>query len=768
MNSSSIVFFYNTIYFGIFIIKKDCDLEVIIFYFRTVCVLSICMLLGQTMSIADDEPNTFSRLKIGLVLSGGGARGAAHVGVLKVLEENHIPVDVIAGTSFGSIVGGLYATGYSADELEEILRNIKWQEVLSSKAPRNQRSFRRKQDDQGFLIKFKVGVKNGKLKLPSGLVSSNNLRLALRDLINNMADVNNFDNLAVPFRAVATDLETGLEVIIGKGDLTSAMVASMAVPALFPPVEHGDKLLVDGGVSNNIPVNVARMMGADIVIVVDISAPLKSKDEISSFASVLDQLMTIMTKKAAREQLATLTDQDILIRPDLGDISFVDFERTLEALPRGVKAARKMISQLQKIALSKDDWQAHLDARHREKQNQPPIDFIRIVNNSSVSDKIISTRLSQKQGQPFDADAMSKDLTEIYGLELFEEVNYSLAEENGQFGVEIQAKQPQNGEDHIRFGMALQGDFEGETGFQLAAGYTNLALNSRGGEWKALFKVGDEFGLSTEFYQPVDFAERYYVFANTTGRKINRNIIDSSSKILSQVRISEVLLQTGVGRNFGEWGTLRAGLQRSFGNIRGRIGFPEDLKLSFDQTTLVAGFEIDTLDNIAFPHSGITLDFVYQNNLPWLSGNGRIDNILVSGYKPFSWGQNTIGLNFQFGTSFGGTPDETDLFPLGGFLSLTAYSPGQLTGNHGGSVGAIFYRRVAGGPGYLAQTPLYIGGLLEAGNVWNRSSEMRLDDLRWSSSVFVGADTLIGPIYLGFALGDGGQTSAFLFVGQLF
>ena len=745
------------------------DLGVITFYFRIFCALSVCLLFGLGGSVADDgEPNKLNRPKIGLVLSGGGARGAAHVGVLKVLEENHIPVDVIAGTSFGSIVGGLYAAGYSADELEEILKNIKWQDVLSSQAPRNQRSFRRKQDDQGFLIKFKVGVKNGKLKLPGGLVSTNNLRLTLQDLANSVSDVDDFDNLAIPFRAVATDLVTGLEVVLGRGDLTSAMVASMAVPALFPPVDHDGKLLVDGGVSNNIPINVARAMGADIVIAVDISAPLKSRDEISSFASVLDQLMTIMTKKAAREQLGSLTDRDILIRPDLGDIGFVDFERTLEALPRGRDAARNMIVRLREIALSEEDWRAHLLARQRDVQTLPIIDSIRIANDSGVSDKVILSHLSQKPGKRFDADKMSEDLTEIYGLGLFDEVNYNLTEDGDQMGLTVRTRRPENGEDHIRFGLALQGDFEGETGFQLAAGYTDLLINERGGEWKSLFKVGDEFGLSTEFYQPVDFAERYYVFAHAAGWKFNRNIVDGSSRILSQVRISQALLQGGVGRNFGNWGTMWAALQRSFGNIRGRVGFPEGLKLTFDQTTFVAGFEIDTLDNIAFPHSGVTFEFTYENDLPWLNGNGRIDRIQVGGYVPFSWGPNTLGLNFKYATSFGGTPDETDSFPLGGFLNLTAYSPGQLTGNHGGTVGALFYRRIAGGPGYLAQTPFYIGGLLEAGNVWNRRQDVSLGDLHWSSSVFVGADTLIGPVYLGFAVGDGGQTSAFLFVGQIF
>lgn len=740
---------------------------------RAGTVFLSCFLWGLPLSLAEDgqetrDRETSARPKIGLVLSGGGARGAAHVGVLKVLEENRIPVDYIAGTSFGAIVGGLYAAGYSADELEDILKDINWQQILSSKAPRSQRSFRRKQDDQGFLIKFKVGFKDGKFNLPGGLIAPNNLRLKLRDLASGRTEVAHFDDLAIPFRAVATDLETGQEVVLGSGNLASAMVASMAVPALFPPVDHGGRLLVDGGVANNMPVNVVRAMGADIVIAVDISALLKSREEISSFASVLDQLMTILSKKSASAQLASLTARDILIRPDLEGIGFVDFERTLEALPRGVAAARKMAVRLGGLALSEADWAVHLAARKTVKKDPPVIDFIRVNNDSPVSDKVILSHVSQKVGQKLDAGKMSISMTETYGLELFEEVDYHLIGEQGQTGLVITAKRPEHGEDHIRFGLAIQEDFEGESGYQLAVGFTDLAINSRGGEWKALFKVGDEFGLFTELYQPVDFAERFFVFANATGRKFNRNIIDDSSKILTQIRISEALIQVGVGRNFGMWGSLRVGLQRSFGNIRGRVGFPEDLKVTFDQTTFAADFSVDTLDDVAFPQRGTVFDVLYRNNLTWLNGDGQIDTILVAGYSPFTWGKNTLGLNYKFATSFGGTPDETDLFQLGGFLNMTAYSPGQVSGSHGGSLGAIYYRRIAGGPGYLAQTPLYLGGLVEAGNLWNRRSDISLGDLRWSSSVFVGADTLIGPVYLGFALGDGGQTSAFLFVGQIF
>lgn len=723
---------------------------------------------AEGFAAGNDSISADQRPRVGLVLSGGGARGAAHVGVLKALEEHRVPIDMIAGTSFGAIVGGLYATGYSAAELEQVLNTIDWQATLSSAAPRSQRSFRRKEYDQGFLIKLKIGIKDGALKLPRGLITPNNLRLTLGDLINPVASAKSFDELAIPFRAVATDLETGSPVVLEDGNLTSAIVASMAVPALFPPVERNGQLLVDGGVSNNAPVDVVRAMGADIVIVVDISSPLLTGEDISSLTSVISQLTLLLTNQSTTTQLATLNDSDIVIRPDLSGIGAADFENALNAVPKGQEAARVQEQKLHKIALSERDWRAHLAARQAGGVDEPVIDFIRVVNETELSDELITSRLSAQPGDKLDAEKMSADLTKIYGLDLYEELTYSIVEDQGMTGVEIRARPPENGESHFQFGLALQDDFEGEANYQLAAGYLDPAINSFGGEWRVLLNLGDTMAISSEFYQPFDAAGRYYAFANVSGRQQNVNVIDNDGLFLNQVRISEATLQTGTGVNFGQWGTARIGLQRRYGRAKGRIGFPAKVSSTFDSTDFAAVFAIDTVDSVLFPRYGMSFDVEYENGLSWLGGDGRVDKLAVGSYIPKTWGRNTLGLLTQFGTSFNGTPNETNLFPLGGFLSLTAYAPGQITGNHGGTAALLYYRRIAGGPRYLAQTPIYVGATMETGNVWNRREDMSLNDLRWSSSLFVGADTPIGPLYLGGAIGDGGQASAFLFIGQLF
>jgi NTE family protein len=520
---------------------------------RRVCFITLILLVYPLVAAQDDaQPNQSNRPKIGLVLSGGGARGTAHIGVLKVLEENHIPIDMISGTSFGAVVGGLYAAGYTADELQEILENFDWQASRSGAAPREDRSFRRKQHDNGFLIKFKLGIKDGKLKLPGGLITPNNLRLTLQDLINERSNADDFDNLPIPFRAVATDLGTGNSFVLEQGNLASAMIASMAVPALFPPIEYNGHLLVDGGVTNNVPVDVVRSMGADIVIVVDISTPMLKQDEIESFTNVIDQLVLMMTRKNSDAQLATLTDRDILIRPELDDIGFTDFERSFEAIPRGEESASLALPHLRKFSLSSVAWLAHLETRSPGERQQPIIDFIRIVNDSDISDEIIEARLSLEPGKSFDEASMSRDLSEIYGLELFEEVSYKIVEEDSKTGVEVLAKKGENVHKYFRFGLAIQDNFEGENGYRISAAFTNLAVNKVGGEIEARIALGDEQGVFAEYYQPIDAAQRTYGFVNAGHATANTNIFDGD-RILAQARISDTRGQIGAGLNFGNW-----------------------------------------------------------------------------------------------------------------------------------------------------------------------------------------------------------------------
>src|SRR2546430_2224305 len=323
---------------------------------------------------AADQPGAAQlsahRPRVGLVLSGGGARGAAHIGVLKILEQMRVPIDAIAGTSMGAVVGGLYASGLSARDIEKIMTSINWQDAFRDRPPREDLTLRRKQEDESFLVKFPLGVRAGHILLPKGLVQGQGLTQMLRRLTLPVARMSDFDRLPTPFRAVATDLESGDAVVMGSGDLTSAMRASLSAPGVFAPVEREGRLLVDGGIADNIPVDIARAMGVDVVIVVDVGFPLLPRRQLSSAPVISSQMLAILIRRNAQAQLATLTPQDILIQPALGDASSFDFGIVARVIAMGEAAARGKAGQLAALSVNEQDMQRYV--QRRESSRAPP------------------------------------------------------------------------------------------------------------------------------------------------------------------------------------------------------------------------------------------------------------------------------------------------------------------------------------------------------------------------------------------------------------
>jgi len=381
------------------------------------------------------------RPKIGLALSGGGARGAAHIGVLKVLEENRIPIDYIAGTSMGSIVGGLYATGMSPDEILEAIESIDWDEIFVDSPSRQERSFRRKRDDDLYLVKAKPGIDKNGLKFPAGVVQGQKIDLALTRFTRHVAKIDSFDDFAIPYRAVASDIVTGEGVVLDSGNLAHAIRASMSVPAVFAPIEIDGHQLVDGGIANNLPIDVVRSMGADIVIAVDISTPLLTEDEIGSVLNITVQLTGILTRRNAEQQIATLTDDDVLLIPDLGDITSADFNRAAEAIPTGRAAAEGKIASLRRYSIAEEDYGEYRASLTNFDFTPPVIDFVRLANDSRFNDDTLAYRIHNSRiGEPFSVDAAEKDVGRIYGLQLFSNVGYNIVEQDGETGLEFDIK----------------------------------------------------------------------------------------------------------------------------------------------------------------------------------------------------------------------------------------------------------------------------------------------------------------------------------------
>ncbi len=565
----------------------------------------VLALAGDTIA-KDGSRKDAQRPRIGLALSGGGARGAAHVGVLRVLEELRIPVDYIAGTSMGSIIAGLYASGMTLDEIEHALITMDWEHIFDDDPPREELSFRRKRDDDLYLFKAKPGIRDGELKFPAGLIQGQKFDLALRELTLPVAAVKDFDRLTIPFRAVASDIGTGQEVVLASGDLAKAMRASMAVPGAFAPAQIDGRVLVDGGITNNLPVSVVRDMGADIVIAVDISTPLASPDQVHNVLEITAQLTSIMTRTNTEQQIASLTQRDILIVPDLSDITSADFTRAGDAIPAGAAAAEGARPQLARLSLSESAYQAHLAARILPSGDRPIVHFVQIRNDSNLADQVLRERLHIREGEPLDRVQLEKDIGNIYGLELFETIDYRLIEEGGKTGVLVDARARSWGPDYLQFGLALSSDFGGDSTYNFGVAYLKTAINELGGEVRLGVQLGQDPGIAADWYQPLDYDSRYF-FEPKIGYGASTYTLytqDGNDKI-AEYRVEQARLELAAGRELGVFGEARLGYRRAAGDVDLNVGSPLLPEGSFDSGSVFGRLSVDRLDNSNFPSEGL-------------------------------------------------------------------------------------------------------------------------------------------------------------------
>lgn len=344
-----------------------------------------------------------ARPKVGLVLGGGGAKGAAHIGILKVLEKNNIAIDYIVGTSIGSYIGALYALGYNADEIEIIMLNTQWEKGFSDFIPRENLQFSDKELRDDYNITFRLGYSASEFKVPGGLLLGQSALQLLKLSTDTFGEFSSFDELPIPYRAVATDIATSEVVVLSSGSLSQAIKASSTVPGIVEPTKIDGKLLVDGAIVNNMPVNIVKKMGADIVIAVDIGSPLVAQEDLKSTVDVLNQLSTILTINTTNQQKQLLTENDLLIRPEIDELSTTNFSIMSDALVLGEQAALENIEQIQSMSLSDEQYsQYRLEKKqHSEKwfnSLSQPIIAIKYENDSKIDPGIIAQHLSLSIG----------------------------------------------------------------------------------------------------------------------------------------------------------------------------------------------------------------------------------------------------------------------------------------------------------------------------------------------------------------------------------
>jgi len=736
---------------------------------------------------AEDPPALYKvpgRPKVGLVLSGGGARGVAHIGVLKVLEELRVPIDFIAGTSMGSLVGGLYASGISPGEMEKRIEAMDWEDILRDTPPREAIPWRQKRDDRIGLFGLELGFRDGEILLPMGTTSGYKLEFLLTGFVGlrQARAPRSFDAIPIPFRAVAMDLEDGRMRVFDRGVLVKAMRASMSIPAVFAPVEIDGRLYVDGGMVRNLPVDVAREAGCEVIIAVNLGTPPRRRDQLRSAASVALQAINLMTDQNVRVSLGELTEKDILILPQLGEFSSSDFAAAMQTIPVGIAAARVAGERLKALSVSEEEyrtWRSSLAARKAGEVESADIrvaDTMQRVNPAVIEAEIrqpphrIEVMIDRRPGLERSwLDMFHDNLTTVFGRGDFERLDYGLTEGTGRHAIRVEGIEKSWGPNYIKFGIGYATDLQSDPRVNAAFLYRMTWLNSLGAEWRTDGRVGYVNGLHTEFYQP--FTPRVGVFA-APWLDLRRAPIAYylGSQWVGEYDVGTVRggLDLGVQGILGE---LRAGFFQGRLKTDGNFGIlslsPQGSLLpeyNLRQGGFMGSLILDRLDNVHFPAKGFFLagNFFVTNEA--FGAEDNYNKYEMTFQKPFNIDRHTLTLGLAWADSPGSTLPPYDLFQTGGFLRFSGYVMDQLVGRSYSMGRLVYTYRFSDLPAPLGRG-LYLGGSMEAGEVKNRFDTTTAGGTLFAGSLFFAADTILGPFYAAYGHAKDATASFYIMLG---
>ena len=709
-----------------------------------------------------------AREKTGLVLSGGGARGFAHVAVLEALEANQVQIDYIAGTSMGAVVGALYASGLSAAEVREKLLSVDWNSTLQDVTDRNERSFRNKSFEGRNFLGLDLGIGPESVRLPLAVLRGQKLALALNELMLETATVSDFDALPIPFRAMATDLATGDAVVLGRGSLATALRASMAVPVVYSPVEIDGRLYVDGGVANNLPIDVARDMGADRVIAVDTSSLRYSTNELTSVVTVVDQLTNLLTRRNTEAQLEKLTDKDRLIEIFPEGIATAEFNKAENALALGRESLSAVPDIFLSFAVDSENY-ATWNAKRSDRDEPPPLAFVEVISDAPrTSSKTIANRLTVRPGQPLDNERLKSDLGKIYALETIDQVEVSVVEKDDQIGLSLETKEKAWGPDYLDFGFTLEDSLDGRASYNLNGVIRATNINPLGGEWRTELTLGDKTRVTSELYQPIDYGSDWFATAVLGFLREDRALYEQGT--LTSTYATEIReFGFDAGYSLDTRGEFRIGFRQAKIKNNKLLG-AESLSAKVDDSRYFARAGFDTLDSLGFPTQGVRVLGEYSIYDAALGATRHYDGVTLDILYPLyhNTGTTVLGqgyLGYLFETA---VTDVTPRYSLGGFTRLSGYSPNEISGRHAGLVSLMAYQRLNEHAIVPMDQPLFIGFSLEAGNVFQDRDDLRWDKTLSGGSLFIGADTAVGPGYLSFGRTEGGRQSVTLSVGRPF
>jgi NTE family protein len=706
------------------------------------------------------QDSTPHRPRIGLALSGGGALGLAQIGVLRWLDENHVPIDRIAGTSMGSIIGVMYATGMSPQEIEKFAESIDWNEVMLSEPTYRQLAYRRKQDRREYQVEAALGIKHG-LKTPNGLNAGLGVGLLLDRITFPDSGIASFDDLPIPFRCVATDMKSGDRIVLHDGSLPRAVRASMAIPGVFTPVEINGRVLADGGMVENIPVEVVRDMAAETVIAIDLRLPPPDNEELDSLTGVLSRAVSVMIMQNERRSLA-LADATITV--DVGKMSLTDYDHVKEFEALGYQSAAAQSAKLLPYAIRDAEWQQYLAeraARKRPKLNQVAV--VKVEGGDADQNQRFEQRLQSITNKPLNLPKLENQLAQIAGQGEFDRLGYEGFTQNGVPALRVTAHEKTYGPPFVD--LAVNVDGSGVAAFDFAAGarITFMDVDHHGGEWRNDLMLGSSNLAASEFFQPVadsHFFVAPYVFAS----KLPRNAFSGQTRVA--VFGDE---RAGGGFDFGydsgRRSELRFGYEIFSGKLAPLIGSAVLPTLTGSTGEFRARYVWDGQDSPAIPRVGSRIVASLSRVLQSPDLIHPIDQLDVQTSTFIPTGEKTsLFITASGGSTFHGTAGEFEVFSLGGPFRLGAYLPYEFVGNHYGYASLGFRREFYKLP-QLVGGKVYWGGWYEAGTAFNNPDSFQV---KGSANVGFVADTIVGPVAIFGSVSPSGQTRINFEVGRLF
>ena len=697
-----------------------------------------------------------------LVLSGGGARGGAHIGVLRTLETMKIPVDAVVGTSVGALVGGLYAAGLSPAAIERIATESDWVDLFNDAPGRKAFRMRHKQIDDRLLVGAASGIDSKGLRLPTGYLHGHKLKALFRRHTLQVADIEEFSALPIPFVAVAADIVSGEQVLLERGDLAAALFASMAIPAIVAPQRIDGRVLVDGGVANNLPVDVAIAMGADVIIAVDVSALMYAPEALSSILTVTDQLTNLLTRRNTEIQLTRLRATDVLLTPDLGGASSLNFSEMGSLITAGVRATEYRTVELARLSAPDHVWTAHRTDQRRRQRRTVDIAAISVqpagVGPAGLAAEQLEAESELEPGR-LDIDSIQASADRLYGLELFSEVPWRI----DQGTVVFAPARKSWGPNYLRAGLGFEDDLEGRSHYRLALALTATEINALGAEWRSHLYMGDRPELSTEFHQPFGATRDWYVRPYVSWRSFARPIFEGEER-LSDQRIRQGIGGLSAGRYFGTATDLRLTIESGRGSVERLVGDPELQGGDADSGSVSLHLEYDGLDHTFFPRSGSTAALRWRLSDESLGASTGYAAWSAELGSALSIGPHTVFLNTAWDRVYENAAPFHEAFTLGGFFRLSGLPVDALIGQARALHRAAYYYRLPRSP----FAPLYLGASLEAGAVGDDQEAFEPNALDLAGSLFLGIDSPIGPIYVGGGLAEDGRGSLYIFLGSPF